>query len=143
MRYQLFNRIRDTTSYEGHIHQRAAKNWFDPLGASARLFFCRFTQLGLLRLLTAEAVMGQEEVMSQAEAWGAYDRWLADERVGFLEEPAGLEPTFRAMTRLRHAAPKDWADSYLAAFALNFGLALVTFDRALQSKARQTLLLKP
>ena len=130
-------------TYEGHIHHRAAKNWFDPLGASARLFFCRFTQLGLLRLLTAEAVMGQEEVMSQAEAWGAYDRWLADERVGFLEEPAGLEPTFRAMTRLRHPAPKDWADSYLAAFALNFGLALVTFDRALQSKARQTLLLKP
>ena len=128
-------------TYEGHIHHRAAKHWFDSLRAGARLFFCRFTQLGLLRLLTAEAVMGQEEVMSQAEAWGAYDRWLADDRVGFLGEPAALEPAFRSLTRLRRPAPKDWADSYLAAFAQVSQLTVVTFDRALQSKVRQARLL--
>ena len=129
-------------TYEGHIHHASARDWFTSLGHSGRLFFCRFTQLGLLRLLTAEAVMGRDEVMTQEEAWAAYDRWLEDERVGLLDEPAGLESPFRAMTRSRHAAPKDWADSYLAAFALASQLTLVTFDQAFQSKAKQIVLLK-
>src|SRR5437879_11906861 len=94
-------------TYEGHIHHRAAKNWFDPLGGSARLFVCRFTQLGLLRLLTAEAVMGQEEEMSLAEPWGGYDAGLAEGRLGCREEPARLEVAFRASTCLWHCAHQD------------------------------------
>lgn len=129
-------------TYEGHVHHVTARNWFHTVGPTARLFFCRFTQLGLLRLLTAEAVMGSDEVMSQEEAWGAYDQWLQDGRVGFLDEPAGLEAPFRGMTRLRRPAPKDWADSYLAAFAGVAQLTLVTFDRAFRNKAKQLLQLK-
>jgi toxin-antitoxin system PIN domain toxin len=129
-------------TYEGHIHHASARTWFTSVGTSGRLFFCRFTQLGLLRLLTAEAVMGRDEVMTQEGAWGAYDRWLQDPRVAFLEEPAGIEDPFRAMTRSRHSAPKHWADSYLAAFAMASQLTLVTFDQAFQSKTKQLLLLK-
>ena len=129
-------------TYEGHIHHVIARSWFGSVGPASRLFFCRFTQLGLLRLLTAEAVMGRDEVMNQEAAWGAYDRWLQDDRVGFLDEPAGLDAGFRALTRLRHPAPKDWADSYLAAFADVSQLTLVTFDRALQTKTTHVLLLK-
>ena len=129
-------------TYEGHVHHGAAKDWFESLQPNARLCFCRVTQLGLLRLLTTEAVMGKEEVMSQAEAWETYDRWLGDSRVSLLEEPPAIERAFRSMSRLRHPAPKDWADSYLAAFALVSGLTLVTFDRALRGKASQAILLK-
>jgi predicted nucleic acid-binding protein len=86
--------------------------------------------------------MGKDEVMTQGEAWAAYDRWLRDDRIGLLDEPSGLEAAFRALARLRHAAPKDWADSYLAAFASVSQLTLVTFDRALQSKAGRVHLLK-
>ncbi len=123
-------------TYERHVHHGAAKSWFESLDDSARLFFCRVTQLGLLRLLTTEAVMGVEEVMSQSAAWKSYDRWLQDDRVSFLAEPPGLEDAFRATSRLRRPAPKDWADSYLAAFALVSNLTLVTFDQALHRKAR-------
>ncbi|MGH9447510.1 MAG: TA system VapC family ribonuclease toxin [Terriglobia bacterium] len=126
-------------SYERHVHHGAAKRWFEPLDDGARLFFCRITQLGLLRLLTTEAVMGSDEVMSQGAAWQAYDRWLQDGRVSFLPEPPELEEAFRAMSRLRRPAPKDWADSYLAAFALVSDLTLVTFDQALHRKARQAI----
>jgi len=129
-------------TYEGHIHHLNARNWFVSLERGARLFFCRFTQLGLMRLLTAESVMGKDEVMTQEEAWRAYDRWLEDERVAFLEEPAGLDIPFRAMTRSRQSATKDWADSYLAAFAVASQLTLVTFDRAFQSKSKQIVLLR-
>lgn len=99
--------------------------------------------MGLLRLLTLEAVMGQMEVMGQAGAWRAYDLWLRDERIGFLDEPPEIEPTFRALTQSRQPAAKDWADSYLAAFSTAAQLTLVTFDQAFSSKAEQLILLKP
>jgi toxin-antitoxin system PIN domain toxin len=127
-------------TYEGHVHHVMARAWFDSIDQDSRLFFCRFTQLGLLRLLSAQSIMG-DEVMNQQEAWGAYDRWLQDERVELIDEPLGLEALFRTLTRLRHPAPQDWADSYLAAFAAASHLTLVTFDRALRTKAKPIVLL--
>lgn len=86
--------------------------------------------------------MGKVEVLTQPEAWNAYDRWFEDRRVSFLPEPSALEPEFRELSRLRRPAPKDWADSYLAAFASASDLTLVTFDQALYGKARQAFMLK-
>jgi len=128
-------------SYDRHIHHVPALRWFEALGPTSRLFFCRLTQLGLLRLLSAPAVMGPDQAKSQREAWKAYDRWLADQRVEFLDEPAELESAFRALTRSEQASPKDWADAYLVAFAQASRLTLVTFDRAFQSKTKDVVLL--
>ncbi len=127
-------------TYEGHTHHSNAAEWFATLSPEATLAFCRFTQLGLLRLLTTVAVMN-DEVMTQPQAWAAYDRWLKDTRVELVDEPAELETRFRALTRLRQSATKDWADSYLAAFATVGQLTLVTFDRGLRSKAKSSILL--
>lgn len=129
-------------TYDGHVHHVAARSWFEGLAPTARLFFCRLTQLGLLRLLTAAVVMGRDQVKSQQEAWKAYDRWLEDERVELLDEPGGIEIHFRALTRSPHASPKDWADSYLAAFAMASRLTVVTFDQAFRNKAKDLLLLE-
>ncbi len=129
-------------TYDRHVHHVTARRWFEGLSPTARLFFCRLTQLGLLRLLSAPAVMGPDQAKSQPETWNAYDRWLEDERVEFLDEPNGLETQFRALTRSSQASPKDWADSYLAAFAQASRLTVVTFDRAFQNKARDLLLLE-
>lgn len=120
-------------TYDGHVHHAIAATWFDSLRSNSRLFFCRFTQLGLLRLLTAEAVMGAN-VLNQAQAWQAYDRWLADDRMSFAEEPSGVERIFRSLSRQGRPAPKDWADSYLGAFA-----TVVTFDHALARKATHSV----
>jgi uncharacterized protein len=129
-------------TYERHSHHQVARKWFESLEHTARLFFCRFTQLGLLRLLSAEAVMGVDRAKTQREAWRAYDLWLQDERVEFLEEPAEIEIHFRTLTRSPLPAPKDWADSYLVAFALASRLTPVTFDKALKAKSGTALLLK-
>jgi len=129
-------------TYEGHVHHVRSRNWLASVPTSARLFFCRITQLGLLRLLSSEAVM-KTDMMNQEDAWKAYDRWFEDDRIGFADEAAGLDPIFRSLSGSRLAAPTDWADSYLAAFAIASQLSLVTFDRALQRKARQALLLNP
>ena len=127
-------------TYEHHTHHGIAARWFRGLGVDARVCFCRITQLSLLRLLTAKAVMG-EDVMSQAESWQIYDRWLEDPRVVYLDEPVGLEQAFRNHSRRRDPAPKDWADSYLLAFASLSGLVLVSFDHAFRSKTKNLLLL--
>jgi|SRR5262245_45119206 len=127
-------------TYEGHAQHRTAATWFDTLTPDVGLVFCRLTQLGLLRLLTTEAVMG-DEVMTQPQAWGAYDRWHDDPRVELMEEPAALEAQFRALTRRRQPATKDWADSYLAAFATAGHLKLVTFDKGRRTKAKPSVML--
>ena len=86
--------------------------------------------------------MGNHEVLSKGGAREVYDRWFKDDRGSLLAEPPAVEETFRAMSRLRRPAPKDCADSYLAAFALVSDLTLVTFDQALHRKARRTIILK-
>jgi toxin-antitoxin system PIN domain toxin len=124
---------------ERHVHHSIGARWFATLGEDSRICFCRITQLSLLRLLTTQAVMGSE-VLTQSEAWHVYDRWLDDPRVAFLDEPVGLEQAFRSHSR-RLPAPKEWADSYLLAFAAVSGLKLVTFDEALRGRAKSILLL--
>jgi toxin-antitoxin system PIN domain toxin len=128
-------------THAGHVHHLVARDWFESLETDVRFGFCRFTQLGLLRLLTAEAVMGPD-VMTQRNAWAVYDRWLEDDRVSLLEEPPGLDRRFRALTQMRRAEPKTWADAYLAAFAETSQMTLVTFDRAFRGKMRPTVLLE-
>ena len=125
-----------------HVHHETAKAWFMSLGPNARLFFCRITQLGLLRLLTTEAVMGKEDVLNQVGAWKAYDQWFQDDRVSFLDESPGVEPDFRARASSRQASPKDWADSYLAAFAASSNLTIVSFDRGFRNKSGRGLILE-
>jgi len=118
-------------AYEGHQHHLSALTWFEELNRNAARF-CRFTQLGFLRLLTHISVM-REDVRNQAEAWRAYDLLLRDERVSFQSEadPEQLEFTFRKLTSNSRASSRQWPDAYLAAFALTGELTLVTFDHGL------------
>jgi toxin-antitoxin system PIN domain toxin len=122
-------------AYEGHQHHASATAWFAKLNGGA-VYFCRFTQLGLLRLLTHPSVM-QEDVRSQTEAWLAYDSFLQDERVSFHNEadPEPIESAFRKLTSSSRSLSQQWPDAYLAAFARVAGLTLVTFDRGLRQMA--------
>ena len=60
-----------------------------------------------------------------------------------MEEPPSIEQAFRSFTQSRNVSPKDWADSYLAAFVSVSDLRLVTFDQGFQGKIKQLLILKP
>jgi len=65
-------------SWGGHPHSSTAWNWFRAL-VDDDVLFCRFTQIGLLRLLTTKAVMGQD-CLTVRKAWRVYDGWLRDRR---------------------------------------------------------------
>jgi uncharacterized protein len=122
-----------------HVRQKAALNWWQR--ESVAIVFCRFTQIGLLRLLTTSAVMDGKP-FSMKQAWNAYDILAGDERVQFISEPPSVERAFRGLSSSTHASPKLWADAYLTAFASEFGATLVTFDRSLARRSTNSLLLQ-
>ncbi len=129
------------------MYSDAAWTWFRRQEDDC-FFFCRFTQLGLLRLLVTSAVMGKD-VRTIGEAWKVYDRWLGDSRVAIRQEVFELDVVFRAATRpvSRLSSPKALGDCYLLAVSQVTDATLVTFDRGLASacqRARQRVaLLEP
>ena len=123
-------------SVGGHRHNGEAWNWLSLLPREARLIFSRYTHVGLLRLLTNEAAMG-EQTLTLRKAWGVYDQWLNDPRVEFYPEPRGLEAAFREATApLASKAASKWVgDCYLLAYARQSHAALATFDKGLYDLA--------
>jgi toxin-antitoxin system PIN domain toxin len=122
-----------------HVHSEKARSWFEQ-ASEEQFFFCRFTQITVLRLLTTDQVMGKH-TKTMSEAWSLWDRVWADTRIAFLPEPDDLEKEFRSRSRLSSRSPKVWADAYLMAFAATSSLKIVTFDRALQSRGVDVLVL--
>lgn len=122
-----------------HAHSERARTWFEEAGEE-QFFFCRFTQITVLRLLTTDAIMGKD-TKTMSEAWALWDRVWADSRIAFLPEPIELEREFRSRSRLASRSPKVWGDAYLLAFATVAGLKFVTLDRALQSRGAEVRVL--
>jgi len=125
-------------SVRGHGHSGDAWSWLRAAPDEARLVFSRYTQVGLLRLLTNRAVMGAE-TLTLRRAWGVYDRWQEDPRVEFYLERRDIEAIFRDLT-LRYArlpATKLVGDCYVLALAVHSGATLVTFDGGLLELARK------
>jgi uncharacterized protein len=124
-------------SWANHMHSETAWTWFSRQ-EDDRFFFCRLTQLGLLRLLATSAVMG-DDVRTIGQAWQVYDRWLEDSRVGLRQDPFDLDAAFRTATRSvsRLSSPKALGDCYLLAVSRATDATLVTFDRGLASACRR------
>jgi len=127
-------------AFAGHAQHVAAREWFYSLDDSDELVFCRFTQMGFLRLLTLPPVMGSS-VKTQREAWREYDAFLLDGNALLMAEPVGFEASFRGLSNLDSSSPQHWGDSYLSAFAQQTGMRLVTFDKALAARTRDAILL--
>ena len=127
---------------KAHQHHAIAWSWYHSLGPHQKLVFCRFTQVGFLRLLTNKTVAAHETV-TQKGAWAVYDQWIGEGGAVYLDEPLGFDIEFREMSDQLISAPKTWTDSYLAGFARAASINLVTFDKALSLRARQPVLLSP
>lgn len=126
--------------YEAHRHHTKAVAWFRSLDDTTSLVFCRHTQIGMFRLLTTDAVM-HGAPLTQKQCWGIYAQWTDGGRAFLHAEPSGVDTAFQHLTLADSPLPKTWADAYLAAFADEANLTLVTFDRALAGKVKGTVLL--
>ena len=115
---------------DAHIFSAVARQWIAEVPPPKELAICRAIQQSLLRLWTTAAVFPpHERPMTNAQAWAAYHALVADERVSFAEEPAGVEAVWERLASRRSASPKLWTDAYLAAFAIAGGYQFVTTDR--------------
>ncbi len=123
-----------------HPHHTAAIAWGESVDPQSKFYFCRFSQLGLLRLLTNSSAMGSD-VATQAEAWRIYDLFFQNGSTFFADEPKQVEELLRRRTMKSESSTKEWADAYLAAFAESAGLRLVTFDKALAARTKGSILL--
>ncbi len=66
-----------------------------------------------------------------ALAFSDHVHHAGDPRVLFLPEPPGIEVAFRRFTRATSPSHALWTDAYLAAFAVENRIQLVSFDRGL------------
>jgi toxin-antitoxin system PIN domain toxin len=121
-----------------HAHHPVAERWLDSVTVASRVGFSRYTQIGLIRLLTNTAVMGAG-TLTLGKAWAVYERWLEDPRVEFYPEPGELDGAFREALApfFGKAASKMVGDCYLLAYAKRSDATLVTFDKALFELARK------
>jgi hypothetical protein len=113
-----------------HSHHKSAKNWWsrEVLTSGSEVAFCRVTQLGFLRLLTNEKVMGDNR-RTHMEAWQDYLQLLSQKPVIYREEPKGAEGVLASLCKLEGSSPNFWTDAYLAAFAKAGDSSFVTFDQ--------------
>jgi toxin-antitoxin system PIN domain toxin len=125
---------------EHHTHRASAMQWWSQ-NDSGKAGFIRLTQLSVLRLLTTNAVM-DDQPLTMAEAWEAYDRLLEDDQIALYPEPAGMETQFRELSKAGTASPKVWADAYLVACVAGHQGQLVTFDQALKDRGADCLVLR-
>jgi toxin-antitoxin system PIN domain toxin len=114
-----------------HVHHPVAAAWFGK--ETDQIGFCRITQMGLLRLLSNPAIMG-DDAIDRSQAWRTYDQLWADERVLWVDEPAELDAVWRAISARDDKSHKLWTDDYLAAFAQASEGTLITLDHNVRAR---------
>jgi toxin-antitoxin system PIN domain toxin len=117
-------------SFAAHPLHPPARAAFLAASPANRAFFCRATQQSVLRILSTPAIVKAYGVPTPTnrDALAILDRLMAYPSVGFVEEPPNIVPRWRAFADLPSPSPKRWMDAYLAAFAFEAGLTLVTGD---------------
>jgi toxin-antitoxin system PIN domain toxin len=99
-------------SSDRHEHHQRALYWLD--GVPAPAYFCRVTQMALLRLLTNPKVM-ESDILTPSGAIAVYEELRADERVRYAHEPADIETLWLSLMALPSANGSVWTDAWLAA----------------------------
>jgi uncharacterized protein len=121
-----------------HPHHAAARQYWDgvqldmrmtPRVAPQKIYFCRTTMLGLVRLLCQPKVVG-EGALTLDKAWAVYQSFRALPIIDLLAEPLDCDAQIQTVLSTQAALPaRLWTDAYLAALAQSSGMRLVTFDR--------------
>lgn len=116
-----------------HPHHAAARRYWETQQAAPaigpRLWFCRTTMLGLVRLLSQPRVMG-EAALALPESHAIYRQLRQTEGVGFAGDDEAADALLSRWLG-DGASPlpaRLWTDAWLAASAEAAGLRLVSFD---------------
>lgn len=95
-------------SLSGHSHHAVARKWLDGETETSSIFFTRSTQQGLFRLLTTGAVLAPygKSALTNEGAWEIFEKFIADDRIAFADEPEGMEATWKVFALQHRSSPK-------------------------------------
>lgn len=114
-------------TFRSHTHHAAANAWMESVDDNS-CCFCRVTQMGFLRLATNRKIFPVDAV-AMRDAWELFDQICADMRIGYANEPEGLQDVWRSQTQSSLFSTNVWTDAYLAAFAVAADFTVLTFDK--------------
>lgn len=117
------------TDPEHKHHKPALAYWSVIQATKTSVWFCRVTMLGLVRLLTQQATMGERK-LSLDTAHTVYEGFLQLPFVHWLPETTSMAKKIDAkLSSIVAGLPVRMStDAYLAALAAMSGLRMVTFD---------------
>lgn len=123
--------------FESHPLHAAATGALMAASPERKACFCRSTQQSFLRLISSENMARQYGVrpLGNREAFAFLESFMGRPNVGFRDEPPNLLPRWKGYADLTTSSPKRWMDAYLAAFAVEAGLELVSADTAFSAFA--------
>ncbi len=107
-------------------HECARRYWREE--SAERIAFCRVTALGFVRIATNPAAM-RERPLTIPEAWQLYRDFRDLPEVRLASEPERCETALDGWVSAGQLTHRVWTDAYLAAFARESGMRLVSFDR--------------
>jgi uncharacterized protein len=114
---------------QNHEHHQKAVGRIESI-EDGDVCFCRATQQGFFRLLSQHGPTRGNPISTSA-CWDLYAQLRAKPQTAYLNEPAGVDEAWQALTTTKFVSPNLWMDAYLQAFAELSGLKIITFDRAL------------
>jgi uncharacterized protein len=128
-----------------HVFHSTARDWFSRTKNTETVVFCRATQQSFLRLLSTSSVFAPYGLppLSNNLAWATYERFLADNRIRFVQEPRRFESVWKRLSDNKKPSPKLWMDAYLAAFAIAGNFSLITTDKGFKQFRELDLVLLP
>ena len=113
-----------------HPHSLTANAWLAEISVAGSIGICRVAQMGAIRLLTKNLVMG-DAILSGRDAWQYVKRLFDDERIIFVSEPSNFEQVWETICSWTPQGSSAETDAYLAAFAIALKVTIVTFDKGL------------
>jgi toxin-antitoxin system PIN domain toxin len=115
--------------FKAHPFHALAQGAFLTATPDRRALFCRSTQQSVLRLLTTpQLLQAYGAAVTNRDAIEIVSNYLTKPSVAFAQEPESIYPRWTALADWPTASPKRWMDAYLAAFAIEAGLQLITTD---------------
>jgi uncharacterized protein len=117
--------------FEQHQFHSIARQALQQATAAQSAVFCRATEQSVLRLISTAGIAKSygEPPLTNRGALQTLDALQALPQVSWQAEPQGIFEKWRALAAIDSASPKVWMDAYLAAFAIQSGLRIVTLDK--------------
>ena len=127
--------------FEQHPFHTIARQALQQATTTQPAVFCRATQQAVLRLTSTAGIAKAYGVppLTNRGALMTLEALQALPQVTWRDEAPGVFGRWCTLAAMESASPKVWMDAYLAAFAMQAGLRMLSLDRDFANFVKQGL----